>query len=57
MKKLTLVTLTCRYKRISMFLFLPLVNGRPVIYQSTINSIFDTYAGFIPTRGETVSIG
>lgn len=57
MKKLTLVSIMCRYKSISAFLNLPVYNGKVVLHQSTINKLFKKYHGFIPERGETISIG
>ncbi len=55
MKKLTLVSLMCRGKVATAFLTLPYFNGKPVIHQSTINKVFQTFFNFTPERGETIS--
>lgn len=55
MKKLTLVSLMCRNKVVSIFCYLPVVNGKTVLTQTAINDIFENAWGFIPERGETIS--
>jgi hypothetical protein len=55
MEKLTLVSLMCRGKVATAFLTLPYFNGKPVIHQSTIDKVFQTFFNFTPERGETIS--
>ena len=55
--KLTLVSLMCRSKIVRAFVNLHYVSGKAVISQSAIDDLFWTNCGFIPGRGETISIG
>jgi len=55
MTKLTLISIMCRQKIISTFLMLSVIDNKPVIYQSTIDKLFQNQFGFTPQRGETIS--
>lgn len=55
--KLTLVSFSCRGIEVSGFIMAPYINGKPIVSYSVIDHLFSTKAGFIPRRGETVSIG
>ena len=55
MKKLTLVTVMCRGKIVSDFLFLPSVDGRPILPFDVVDRMFWETWGFMPQRGETIS--
>jgi hypothetical protein len=55
MKKLTLVSLMCRGKIATAFLTLPYINGKPIISETTINKVFQTFWNFTPKRGETIT--
>lgn len=55
MKKLTLVSLMCRGKIATAFLTLPYINGKPVLHQSTIDKVFQTFWNFTPQLGETIT--
>lgn len=57
MKKLTLISLMCRGKLLRTFCYLPVIDGKTILPNSAINILFDEYFGFIPERGETISIG
>jgi len=54
MKK-TLVSIMCRKRIVTAFVNCPVFNGKTVIYQSTINKLFQSRWGFTPQRGETIS--
>jgi hypothetical protein len=56
MKKLTLVSFLCRNKVVMDFVNLPVINGKTIISQQTIDDLFYKKHGFIPQRGETISI-
>lgn len=53
--KLTAVCIMCRGRIVQAFLNLPVFNGKTVIYPSTIDKLFQSYWGFTPQRGETIS--
>ena len=55
MKRLTLVSFTCRRCTVTAFLMLPVFNNKTVIHPSTIDKLFQEQFGFIPQRGETIS--
>jgi len=55
MKKLTLVSLMCRRKIVMCFCYLPVFNGKTVLPQQAIDSLFNEFWGFTPQRGETIS--
>jgi len=57
MKKLTLVSLLCRGKVVREFIMLPVYYGKSVIHPGAIDKLFLKHHGFIPERGETISIG
>lgn len=57
MKKLTLVSLMCRGKILQAFCYLPVINGKTILSNKAINILFNDFFGFIPEKGETVSIG
>lgn len=56
MKKLTLVSFLCRNRVVMDFVNLPVINGKTVISQNTIDDLFYKHHGFYPQRGETISI-
>ena len=55
MKKLTLVSIMCRHRVVTAFMELNVFDGKPVIYPSQIDKLFQAYWGFTPQRGETLS--
>lgn len=55
--KLTLVSAQCRGIKVIAFIDLRLTNGKAIISNSTLDDMFFTLAGFVPQRGETISIG
>ena len=57
MNKLTLVNLMCRRMYISTFVMLPIINGKAFLSSKAIDDIFYSNFGFIPQRGETISLG
>lgn len=57
MKKLTLVSFKCRYKKVSAFVMAEIVDGKAVVPESLIDKLFWDLWGFMPQRGETISIG
>ncbi len=46
----------CRGKAIMAFVMCPMINDKAIISQATIDDLFYTRHGFVPTRGETISI-
>lgn len=54
-KKLTLVSIGCGRKVVTTFIKLPYINGRAILYNSTIDKLFMHYWGFTPQRGETIT--
>lgn len=57
MKKLTLVSLMCRGKIVRGFVMLPIIEGKAILSVSTMNEMFMQAHGFVPERGQTISIG
>lgn len=55
--KLTMVTFTCRYKQITAFVQAKVINGKTIVSNKLVNDLFWKYFGFVPTTGETISIG
>lgn len=56
MKKLTLVSLICRGKWVREFIMLPVYYGKSIMHPGAIDKLFLKHYGFIPKRGEKISI-
>ena len=53
--KLTLISIACSGYVVTAFIQLPIINDKPFLSNTIIDTLFFTNFGFIPAPGETIT--